>query len=288
MVWDFEAVAGPYTFTEGPVWTGDSVLFTDMYNHRVMRYDAESGETNVQHTGTNQGNGLLWSPRGSLFCCEMIGRRVSSFGKDGSRGAIAASFEGKRLNSPNDLIMDSLGRIWFTDPRYGDDRDDMELDHESIYRLTRATGGDWEIERVTFDTTRPNGLLLSLDEKTLYVAQSDYGEGRKRELRAYPVLDDGTLGDFRVLHNFAPARGIDGMTIDSEGRIVATAGWKRNGAGPMIYVFDPSGRVLETHRVPVDMPTNCCFGGEDLSDLYVTASSGHVFRVKTDLKGVRR
>jgi gluconolactonase len=253
-----------------------------------MRYDPETGETNVYRAGTNQGNGLLWSPRGSLYCCEMIGRRVSSYGSDGSICVIADRFDGKKLNSPNDLVMDAIGRIWFTDPRYGEDRDDMELDHESVYRLTHAPGGDWEIERVTFDTTRPNGLLLSLDEKTLYVAQSDYGEGRKRELRAYPVLDDGSLGDFRVMHNFAPARGIDGMTIDSDDRIVATAGWTRNGAGPMIYVFEPSGRVLESHRVPVDMPTNCCFGGENLSDVYVTAGSGHLFRVKTDLKGVRR
>ncbi len=288
MAWDFEAVAGPYTFTEGPVWTGEAVLFTDMYNHRVMRYDPGTGKTTVYRTGTNQGNGLMWSLRGALYCCEMVGRRVSSYGADGSLEVVADRFEGKRLNSPNDLVMDSLGRIWFTDPRYGEDRDDMELDHESVYRLTRVPDGHWEIERLTFDTTRPNGLLLSLDEKTLYVAQSDYGEGRKRELRAYPVLDDGTLGQFRVVHNFAPARGIDGMTIDSEDRVIATAGWRKSGAGPMLYVFEPSGRVLQTHRVPVDMPTNCCFGGEDLSDLYVTASSGHLFRVRTGLKGVRR
>ena len=288
MAWDFEAVAGPYTFTEGPVWTGDAVLFTDMYNHRVMRYDPATGKTTVHHTGTNQGNGLMWSLRGYLYCCEMIGRRVSNYRADGSLEVIADRFEGKRLNSPNDLIMDSMGRIWFTDPRYGEDREDMELDHESVYRLTRVPEGHWEIERMTFDTTRPNGLLLSLDERTLYVAQSDYGEGRKRELRAYPVLDDGTLGPFRVMHNFVPARGIDGMTIDSEDRVIATAGWRKSGAGPMVYVFEPSGRVLETHRVPVDMPTNCCFGGEDLSDLYVTASSGHLFRVRTGLKGVRR
>ena len=288
MAWDFEVVAGPYSFTEGPVWTGEAILFTDMYNHRVMRFDPDGGETSVHQAGTNQGNGLLWSLRGSLYCCEMVGHRVSSYGADGGLEVLADRFEGKRLNSPNDLIMDGAGRILFTDPRYGEDRADMELDHESIYRLSRSLAGDWDIERMTFDTTRPNGLALSLDERTLYVAQSDYGEGRKRELRAYPVSDDGSLGAYRVLHTFAPARGIDGMTVDSEDRIIATAGWRRNGPGPMIYVFEPSGRVLETHRVPVDRPTNCCFGGPDLSDLYVTAGSGHLFRAKTDLKGVRR
>ena len=288
LAWEFEVVAGPYTFTEGPVWTGESILFTDMYNHRVLQYCPATGETEVFRGDTNQGNGLLWSPRGSLYCCEMIGRRVSRYAGDALVDVIANQFEGRCLNSPNDLVMDSLGRIWFTDPRYGEDRGDMELEHESVYRLTPTLSGAWEIERMTFDTTRPNGLLLSLDEQTLYVAQSDYGEGRKRELRAYPVLTDGSLGNFRVMHNFAPARGIDGMTIDRADRIVATAGWSRNGAGPMIYVFESSGRVLQTHPVPVDMPTNCCFGGEGLTELYVTAGSGHLFRAKTDLEGVPR
>ena len=288
MSWAFEAVAGPYSFTEGPQWTGDAVVFSDLYSHQILRYDSATGQTSTYRGETNQGNGLLWSPRGALYCCEMAARRVVRYEPDGGATTIAGAFDGRRLNSPNDIIMDRLGRIWFTDPRYGQDRDDMELDHESIYRLTNQLDGSWAIERMTFDTTRPNGLALSPDERTLYVAQSDYGEGRKRELRAYPVLPDGTLGKYRVLHNFVPARGIDGMKVDAEGRIVATAGWRASGAGPMIYVFEPSGRALETHPLPVDMPTNCCFGGEDLTELYVTAGSGHLFRVReTGLKGNR-
>ena len=139
---------------------------------------------------------------------------------------------------------------------------------------------------MTFDTTKPNGLLLSLDEKTLYVAQSHYGEGNKRELRAYPIRDDGTLGPYEVLHNFYPHRGIDGMTLDAEGNIIATAGWRQSGPGPMIYVFAPNGRVLETHPLPEDRPTNCTFGDEDLRTLYVTTAGGWVLRARTDRQGI--
>src|SRR5205085_7841849 len=108
----------------------------------------------------------------------------------------------------------------------------------------------WQIERLTFDTTRPNGLLLSPDERTLYVAQSDYTEDAKRELRAYPVNADGTLGQYTVLHDFGEARGIDGMCFDTEGNIVATCGWELSGPGSRIAVFAPDGTVLEEHPVP--------------------------------------
>jgi gluconolactonase len=156
----------------------------------------------------------------------------------------------------------------------------MELDHESVYRLD-PDGSGWAIRRLTFDTTRPNGLALSPDERTLYVAQSEYGADRKRELRAYPVRDDGSLGPHRVLHNFYPHRGIDGMCLDREGNIVATAGWQESGPGPMIYVFAPNGRVLETHPVPDDRPTNCCFGGPEMETLFVTTGAGSLYAAQT-------
>ena len=176
-------------------------------------------------------------------------------------------FEGRRLNSPNDLVLDRAGRIWFTDPRYGDDHSDRELDHDSVYRITPPAGGDgvWEIERLTFDTTRPNGLLLSWDERTLFVAQSDYDAGSVRQLRAYPVESDETLGDFTVLHDFGEARGIDGMCWAADGNIVATCGWERSGPGPRIAVFATDGTVLEEHLLPsAGGPTNCIFGGTNL------------------------
>ena len=161
----------------------------------------------------------------------------------------------------------------------------MELDHESVLRLDPQADGSWTVQRMTFDTTSPNGLLVSPDMKTLYVAQSKYGDGQLRELRAYPILDDGTLGEHEVLHNFYPHRGIDGMCLDSEGNIVATAGWEESGPGGMIYVFAPNGRVLETHPVPANRPTNCTFGGDDLSTLYVTSIDGQLMRAQTDRQG---
>jgi len=138
---------------------------------------------------------------------------------------------------------------------------------------------------VTFDTTRPNGLLFSRDYKTLYVAQSGRGADEKRELRAYPVLADLTLGQARVLHDFGENRGIDGMCLDEDGNIIATAGWELGGPGPMIYCFSPSGKVLEQHPVPTKRPTNCAFGGAEMTTLYVTTIEGHLFRAKTARRG---
>ena len=138
---------------------------------------------------------------------------------------------------------------------------------------------------VTFDTTRPNGLLFSLDHKTLYVAQSGREPDEKRELRSYPVQADGSLGTTTVLHDFGAGRGIDGMVLDTEGNIVATAGSLAGGPGPMIYVFSPTGEVLEMHLLPVDRPTNCTFGDADLRTLYVTTGDGYLLRAFTERQG---
>lgn len=277
--WNFEVVAGPFGFTEGPAWDGRRLYFSDIPSSRVLCFDPSTGEVSTRAENTGEGNGLVVDRLGRLFGCQGTGRRVVWYREDGSIGVVADQFEGKRLNSPNDLVVDSLGRIWFTDPRYGDFRDDMELDHESVFRCTPGSNGGWEIERVTFDTTRPNGLLLSPCETRLYVAQSEYGVGKARELRCYPVREDGSLGPFEVLHNFYPHRGIDGMCLAEDGTIVATAGWQESGPGPMLYRFSPTGRVLATHPVQFDRPTNCAWGGPDLTDLYVTIATGHLLRV---------
>ena len=286
MTWNFEQVAGPFDFTEGPAWDGEALVFTDIPNHRVMRHNPQTGETHEFRTGTNGANGLMFDKDGQLYACEgeADGRRIVRYNTDGSTTVLADHFEGNRLNSPNDLAFDKQGRIWFTDPRYGDFFDDMELDHQSVYRLDPQSNGSWAITRVTFDTTKPNGLLISPDQQWLYVAQSDYGPENRQELRAYPINSDGSVGEHTLLHNFNPYRGIDGMCLDTEGNIVATAGHYQGGPGPMIYVFAPNGRVLETHPVPVDMPTNCTWGDADLQSLYVTAS-GCLFRARTERKG---
>jgi gluconolactonase len=284
MSWNFELVAGPFSFTEGPAWDGEVVLFTDIPNSRIMRYNPEDGQCTEFRTGTNEANGLILDKDGQLYACEGGGRRMVRYNPDGTTTVLADKFEGKQLNSPNDLAFDMQGRLWFTDPRYGDRTDDLELDHQSVFRLDSQPNDIWEIHRVTYDTTKPNGLLISPDGKWLHVAQSEYGENRKRELRAYPINDDGTVGEYEVLHNFYPHRGIDGMCLDTEGNIIATAGWQQSGPGPMIYVFAPNGRVLETHPIPTDGPTNCTFGDADLRTLYVTAG-GCLYRVRTEHTG---
>ena len=292
MSWEFEQVAGPYGFAEGPAWDGEAVLFTDISTSRVMRYNPVSGECTAFRSGTNEANGLIFDRDGNLYACEGSkmfsdgegGRRVSRYNADGTTTVVAEEFEGKRLNSPNDLAFDAQGRLWFTDPRYGDETDDLELDHRSVYRLNPQGDDSWAIARATYDTTSPNGILVSRDGKWLYVAQSAYGDNNPRELRRYPINEDGSIGACQVLHNFYPHRGIDGMCWDSNGNIIATAGWEESGPGPMLYVFAPNGRVLETHPLPTDQPTNCTFGDPDLQTLYVTAG-GCLFRTRPGRKG---
>jgi gluconolactonase len=285
MSWEFKLLAGPMGLTEGPAWDGSALLFTNIPNSRIMRYDPQNRKVTVFRAGTNEANGLALDKEGRLYACEGQGRRIVRYEPDGSTTVICDRFNGKRLNSPNDLAIDNQGRIWFTDPRYGDYREDIELDRESVYRLDLQPDGRWKPVRITYDTTAPNGLLLSPDNRVLYVAQSKYGKGEKRELRAYPILQDGTLGSYEVLHNFYPHRGIDGMCLDTEGNIIAAAGWEVSGPGGIIYVFAPNGRVLETHPIPANRPTNCTFGDADLRTLYVTSTDGHLFRARTERQG---
>lgn len=282
MAWEWEVLVGPDSVTtEGPAWDGCGLFYTSIGNSEIRRYDPATGTVATVYRDTAESNGLVFDPQGCLYACSQGGRAIVRFDTDGTRTVLADRFAGRWLNSPNDLALDSRGGVWFTDPRYGDDHRDRELDHCSVYRLAppgEGTGA-WSIRRLTFDTTRPNGLLLSFDERTLYVAQSDYDRGAVRQLRSYPIEDDGSLGPGRVLHDFGAARGIDGMCWDTEGNIVATCGWEVSGPGSRVAVFAPDGRVLEEHPVPAGRPTNCTYGGADRTDLYVTTISGHLYRV---------
>jgi gluconolactonase len=279
--WDWELLSGPVTITEGPVWDGSGLFFTSIADDEIRRYDPATGQVTTVYRDTGGSNGLAFGPDGALYACEGTGRAIVRYDTNGVKSTLADRFEGRRLNSPNDLVVDSAGRIWFTDPRYGDDHSDRELDHDSVYRLTPPTAreGSWQIERLTFDTTRPNGLLLSPDERTLYVAQSNYDLDSVRQLRAYPVLDDGSLGPFTVLHDFGEARGIDGMCWAADGHIVATCGWELSGPGSRVAVFATDGTVLAEHPLPAGRPSNCAFGGETLDQLYVTTLDGRLYRV---------
>ena len=293
MSWDFVVVNGPYgPVTEGPAWDGSGLLFTHIHTSRILRYDPVTRSSKEFRIGTNCANGLTLDQAGRLYACEGGARRVVRYEPDGRTTVVADSFEGQRLNIPNDLAMDLQGRIWFTDPYpagaggpWSEDRGNKDLDHESVYRAGPGPDGTWSLDRVTFDTTLPNGILFSLDYETLYVAQSDRNPDEKRELRAYPLRSDGSLGQYAVLHDFGPHRGIDGMCLDTEGNIVATAGYWQGGPGPMIYVFSPSGTVLETHPTPVERPTNCTFGGSDLTTLYVTSIDGYLLQARTQRQG---
>ena len=285
MDWEFELLAGPYGgTTEGPAWDGEALLFSHIPASRIMRYDPRTGEVAEVRTGTHNTNGLMFDAQGRLYGCQSGQHCIVRFEPDGGMTPLPNRLDGRRHNRPNDLAIDSKGRIWFTDP-YGRGRpaDERELDHASVLRHDPQPDGGWSLRRMTHDTTSPNGILFSKDERTLYVAQSDY-EGT-RELRAYPLDDDDTLGPYTVLHTFGQdscgvQRGVDGMCLDTDGNIIACAGWNEAGPGPLIYVFAPSGRVLETHPVPADRPTNCTFGDADLSTLYVTTGGGHLFRVR--------
>src|SRR6185436_13621098 len=146
------------------------------------------------------------------------------------------------------------------------------LEQQSVLRMEQGARpqSHWHIQRLTFDTQSARGLALSPDEKTLYVSETNNEPGGVRELRAYPILDDGTLGPYRLLHSFGADsrgvhRGIEGMCVDAGGNVFACAGWTRSGPGPLLYVFSPSGQVLESHAVPEGEPVNCAFGERDLS-----------------------
>jgi len=247
----------------------------------------------VWREGTNRTNGLCFDAHGRLFGCCSGGRSILRFDPDGRNVTIADRLDGKKLSTPNDLAIDRKGRIWFTNPVNDgnwDKTEKEELDHRSVLRADPQADGSYTVTRVTFDTTQPNGILVSRDQRTLYVAESSYTRGIDRELRAYPIKDDGSLGTCDVLFTWGEDarglhRGIDGMCLDAEGNIIATAGWEVSGPGPMLYVFSPQGRVLETHPVAANRPTNVCFGGPDMTTVFVTSTNGHFFKAQTNRVG---
>ncbi len=283
--WNFQRVTEAYpAITEAPVWDGEAILFTHGESNRILRYDPQKGDVTVFRNFTNRTNGLAFGPDGTLYGCQALSRRMVRFNRDGSTTPLTYRFpDGGYHNMPNDVAVDRQNRVWFSDPVHrlparGPAR--PHPDHQSILRLDPLPDRTHVLKRMTFDTSRPNGLLVSPDGNTLYVADSD---DDKAELRAYPIQSDGALGSYIVLHTWGKDhrgrhRGIDGMTLDAGGNIVACAGSSRCGPGPMVYVFTPTGRVLETHPTPVD-PINCCFGGGGLSEFYMTSQGGGLYKV---------
>jgi gluconolactonase len=298
MNWKFEKVAGPYKGpNSGLAWDGGGMLFSLVEEGRIMRFDPKAKKTTEFRKYTNRITGLGFGPGGELYGGQEGGRRIIEFMPDGSARPLGTRIDGRIHNFPNDLVADSRGRIWFADPKstiyaFGP-QIFPQLEHASVLRLERDERRAWTIKRITFDTAAPRAVLLSKDEKTLFVAEGN-SDSAARELRAYPVKDDGSVGPYTVLHVFGSDsrgkhRGIEGMCLDSDGNIVACAGAKAAGAGPLVYVISPAGVVLETHAVPGDLPVRCAFGDSDLTSLYVTSGEGHLYRAKgTGRRGVKR
>jgi gluconolactonase len=272
-----EKLWGEGEFTEGGALAGDgAILFSDIGN-RILRVDPETGKVSEFRSPSGRANGLIFTPDGRLVAAEGANtggaRRVSITKPDGTVRTLADRFEGKRFNSPNDLAVDRAGRIYVSDPRYVGD-EPRELDHESVYRIDP----DGMVHRLDTGANKPNGLAISPDGKTLYVA--DNGSAR-RALLAVPLSPSGDVaGKPRVLKDFGEGGGIDGMTVTRDGLIVATGGDDRL-AG--IYVYRPDGTPVGFIPTP-ESPSNVEFGGPDRKTLYITAGTG-IYRIKTNLTG---
>jgi gluconolactonase len=284
-------VASSVAFTEGPAYHADgSVYFSDGANDRIMRSapGARPGSRRVlevYRTPSGRANGLVFDLEGRLVACEGGSRRVTRTEKDGRLTVLAESYQGKRFNSPNDIDVDARGRLYFTDPRYGD-RSGMEMS-ECVYRIDP----DGKVTRVIDDLERPNGIAVSPDQKTLYVVDNHNGPRGSRKVYAYELRPDGSAGGRRVIHDFGASRGGDGMCLDSRGNLYVAAGLNTPNppaeGGPAkaaVYIFSPTGKQLGLIPIPEDAVTNCTFGDPDLKTLYITAGKT-LFRVRLNATG---
>lgn len=298
MSWQFQRVAGPFEGEAGGlVWDGEAMLFTTVDEHRLLRFDPVTREVSEARRYTNRAKGLAYGPQGELYAAQEGGRRIIQFMPDGSVTALKALLDGKYHNNPCALTVDATGRIWFCDPfhpiRIFGPALFPPLPHGSVLRLHRDDRRNWALRRITFDTVSPRALALSADGTTLFVADGEVSSPGDRELRAYPVRPDGSVGAPRVLHVFGrdwqgAHRGIEGMCLDAEGNLIAVAGSNAAGPGPLVMVFDPGGRVLESHPLPGDLPVACAFGGRDLGDLYVTTAQGELYVARTGRRRAAR
>ncbi len=309
----FTWAEGPLWMPDEKSEAGGHVLFSDIPRNSIFKWEEgkgvslfmkPSGYTGVEYYGLEPGsNGLIRDPKGRLVMCEHGDRRVSVLTKSGGKRTLVDDYQGKRLNSPNDGCFDSKGNLYFTDPPYGfpnrekDDR--QELGFYGVYRLSprsghvqgvpaergsktfrnsgNADGNGYELTLMTKEMTRPNGIALSPDQKTLYLAQSD---PRAALWKAFPINDDGTLGKSRVVNDVTEfvgkmPGGCDGLKVDEKGHLFAT------GPGG-VWIMTPDGEVLG--RIETGQRTANCNWGNDGSTLYITADS-FLLRVRTTTKG---
>ena len=247
-----EKLADGFVFTEGPAVDADgNVFFTDIPNSRIHRWSTD-GKLSTFRENTGRANGLFFDRDGNLLCCEGGARQLTSVTPEGKVTVLANDYDGKKLNSPNDLWIDPQGGIYFSDPRYGD-MSDLEQDGFHVYYLSPDRK---KLTRVVDDMVKPNGVLGTKDGKLLYVA--DAGDGKTY---VYKILGSGQLGERKLI---APV-GSDGMTLDEHGNLYLTRG--------AVRVYSPSGESLGTIEVP-EGPANVVFGGKDRKTLFITARKG--------------
>ncbi len=255
-----EKVAGDFKFTEGPVWNAKrgELLFSDIPTNRIYRFKNGKAEVFREPSGNTNGNALDNQSR--LVSCEHGNRRVSRTEADGTVVTLANRYDGKRLNSPNDVVVKRDGAIYFTDPPYGVKKELRELDFQGVYRV--SPDGK-KVTLLVKDFIKPNGLAFSPDEKVLYIADT---EGN--HIRAFDVAADGTLTHGRV---FCQVPRPDGVRVDSDGNLYSTA---QTG----VEVFSPKGDKLGVIKCP-EQPANLAFAGADCQTLYITARTG-LYRVR--------
>ena len=276
-------------WTEGPVYFGDmhSVIFSDVPNDRMMRYDEVTGETTVFRYPSNEANGNTRDRQGRLVTCEQRTRRVTRTEYDGSITVLADRYDGKPLNSPNGVVVKSDGTVWFTDPTYG-----IGGDHEgwrakprlpgNVYRLDPATG---RLSIAADGFQEPNAICFSPDEKTLYVSDT---AGAPSNIQAFDVGAQGRLGNRRVFHDFADTHGGigDDIRVDEDGNLWCAGGWSPDKNFNGVSVFAPDGTPIGRIVLP-EVAANLCFGGyqHNRSRLYVCASTS-LYAVYVGVRGL--
>ncbi len=253
---------------EGPAWfaAGRYLVFSDIPNNRILRYDDANGAVSEFRTPSQNANGNTVDRQGRLVTCEHLTRRVTRTEHDGSVSVIADQFEGNRLNSPNDVVVKSDGSVWFTDPTYGIDSDyegasaTSELDGCHVYRVDSE---NCEIRRMIDNMVRPNGLAFNPDESRLFVGDTgvSHQENGPRHIRSFAICD-GMLRDEGVFADCSSGV-FDGMRFDRAGRLWASA---EDG----VHCFDPDGTLIGKIRLP-EMVSNLTFGGEKRNRLFITA-----------------
>ncbi len=274
-------LATGFDWVEGPVWFGDAdcLLFSDIPNNRMMRWSAETGISTYRAL-SNYANGHTRDRQGRLVSCQHGTRSVTRTEHDGNITVLADSFDGKPLNSPNDVVVKSDGTIWFSDPHYGimTHYEGYAAPQENpcvVYRLQPETG----VLQVMVDSLNcPNGLAFSPDETRLYVA--DTGRMFSSDLQAIHVFDcapDGSLSNGRHFHTITPGCA-DGIRADSDGNI-----WSSAADG--VHCIAPDGRLLGKILLP-ELVSNLCFGGRAKHELYITATTS-IYKITLNRKGVQ-